>query len=125
MLLSIFGYPKSTEHPHKLPNLIVKELLKLSLEKDRLFYSTACLCQEKSQLLFKLVGHAGLFESAYSTVRKVIVNNYLNYFLQPSFYLVTVAGKADRGGALYVDLSNRQLKFERNLIDLFLPHPSP
>jgi hypothetical protein len=45
-----FGYPKSTEHPHKLPNLIVKELLKLSLEKDRLFYSTGCLCQEKLEL---------------------------------------------------------------------------
>jgi hypothetical protein len=26
MLLSIFGYPKSTEHPHKLPDRIVKEL---------------------------------------------------------------------------------------------------
>jgi hypothetical protein len=25
MLSSIFGYPKSTEHPHKLPDLIVKE----------------------------------------------------------------------------------------------------
>jgi hypothetical protein len=44
--VDLFGYPKSTEHPHKLPNLIVKELLKLSPEKDRPFYSYGSLCQE-------------------------------------------------------------------------------
>ncbi|RLW52582.1 MAG: hypothetical protein B6D70_03385 [gamma proteobacterium symbiont of Stewartia floridana] len=125
MLLSIFGYPKSTEHPHKLPNLIVKELLKFSLEKDRLFYSAGCLCQEKTQLFSSWSVMPGLFESAYSTARKVIVNNYLNYLLHRSFYRISVAGKADRGGALYVDLSNRQLKFERNFNDLFLPLLSP
>jgi hypothetical protein len=59
---------KSTEHPHKLPNLIVKELPGILPGKDRPFYRACRLCQE----LFRLSSSwpAGpSVESAYSTVR--------------------------------------------------------
>jgi len=75
--LSIFGHPKSTEHPHKLPDRIVKELPDIFVRErppillDRVLVSSLILT------FFKLAVKPGPLESAYSTVRLVFVNNYL------------------------------------------------
>jgi hypothetical protein len=73
--LSIFGHPKSTEHPHKLPNLIVKELLEIFFRERPPILQDPLLVSRTFSTFFKLTGSAGLFESAYSTARLVIVNN--------------------------------------------------
>jgi hypothetical protein len=72
---SIFGYPKSTEHPHKLPNLIVKEHLRIFFRERPPILHARLLVSRSFSTFFKLPGPAGPFESAYSTVRLVIVNN--------------------------------------------------
>jgi hypothetical protein len=72
------------------------------------YFTVAATCVKTFLKLFKLLGLAGLFESAYFTAHLVIVNNYLNFFLPLSFNRVTVTGSTERGGELYVDLSYRQ-----------------
>lgn len=39
-----FGYPKSTEHPHKLPNLIVKELPGYFLPRKTAYFTEPSAC---------------------------------------------------------------------------------
>jgi hypothetical protein len=73
--LSIFGYPKSTEHPHKLPNLIVKELPETFFRERPLILNDPQLVSRSFSTFFTLAGAVGPFESAYSTARLVIVNN--------------------------------------------------
>ena len=75
MLLSIFGYPKSTEHPHKLPNLIVKELLEIFVRERPPILHDQLLESRTYLSFFKLAVKADPFESAYSTVRLSVVNN--------------------------------------------------
>ena len=85
MLSSIFGYPKSTEHPHKLPDLIVKELPEIFVRERPPILHGRLLASRTFWSFFKPPVKAGLFESAYSTVRLCVVNNYLNRLLRLSF----------------------------------------
>jgi len=78
MLLSIFGHPKSTEHPHKLPDRIFKELPENFHLGKTAYFKGPGACVKNFLNLFKLAVRPGLFESAYSTVRPIVVNNYFS-----------------------------------------------
>jgi hypothetical protein len=75
--LSIFGHPKSTEHPHKLPDRIVKELPDIFVRERPPILLDWVLVSSFILTFFKLAVKPGPLESAYSTVRLVFVNNYL------------------------------------------------
>ena len=106
--LSIFGHPKSTEHPHKLPDRIVKELPKIfvwerpPILKDRLLVSRIFLT------FFKLAVKAGPVESAYSTVRLIVVNNYFSDCFFALFLPRQTRKPPWKRGALYVETNCRQ-----------------
>jgi hypothetical protein len=75
MLSSIFGYPKSTEHPHKLPNLIFKERPKYFHLGKTAYFTDPVACVKNFLNFFQAAVLAGPFESAYCTERLSIVNN--------------------------------------------------
>ena len=56
MLSSIFGYPKSTEHPHKLPDLIVKELPKNFHLGKTAYFTVPVACVKNFLELFQAGG---------------------------------------------------------------------
>ncbi|MCU7947202.1 MAG: hypothetical protein KZQ72_11260, partial [Candidatus Thiodiazotropha sp. (ex Cardiolucina cf. quadrata)] len=108
------GYPKSTEHPHKLPNLIVKELPGYFLPRKTAYFIELSACVKIFLNFFKLANPLSPYESAYCTVQLVIVNNYLELSF-PSLSPFEKALKAVRkSGALYVDQSSRQHKSRKN-----------
>jgi hypothetical protein len=75
MLSSIFGYPRSTEHPHKLPDLIVKEHPKYFHLGKTAYFKRPVACVKNFLNFFKLAVLPGPFESAYSTACLTVVNN--------------------------------------------------
>ncbi|MEW8251626.1 MAG: hypothetical protein AB2740_15385, partial [Candidatus Thiodiazotropha sp.] len=63
------------EHPHKLPNLIVKEHPGIFFRERPPILKDPVLVSRNFSTFPKPPGPAGPFESAYSTARLVIVNN--------------------------------------------------
>jgi hypothetical protein len=106
--LSIFGHPKSTEHPHKLPDRIVKELPGIFVRERPPILLDRALVSSLNLTFFKLAVKPGPLESAYFTVRLVIVNNYLDTSFALRFSPANALKHQRERRALYVHRKHRQ-----------------